>query len=58
MLGTFAQYYSSVLGSHVKKDLEQRALQGKHTGGIPFGYESCWIANDKREKQLEIEGAA
>ena len=55
MLGAFAQYYSSALGTHVKKGLEQRALEGKHTGGIPFGYESCWINNDKGEKQLRCQ---
>ena len=55
MLGAFAQYYSSALGTHVKKGLEQRALEGKHNGGIPFGYESCWITNDKGEKQLRCQ---
>jgi DNA invertase Pin-like site-specific DNA recombinase len=55
MLGAFAQYYSSALGTHVKKGLEQRALEGKHTGGIPFGYESCWMNNDKGEKQLRCQ---
>jgi DNA invertase Pin-like site-specific DNA recombinase len=55
MLGAFAQYYSSALGTHVKKGMEQRALEGKHTGGIPFGYESCWINNDKGEKQLRCQ---
>lgn len=42
MLGAFAQYYSEALGTHVRKGLEQRATEGRHTGGIPFGYESCW----------------
>ena len=55
MLGAFAQYYSSALGTHVKKGLEQRALEGKHNGGIHFGYESCWITNDKGEKQLRCQ---
>jgi DNA invertase Pin-like site-specific DNA recombinase len=55
MLGAFAQYYSSALGTHVKKGLEQRALEGKHTGGIPFAYESCWVTNDKGEKQLRCQ---
>jgi site-specific DNA recombinase len=51
MLGAFAQYYSEALGTHVRKGLEQRAMEGKHTGGIPFGYESCWATNEKGEKQ-------
>jgi DNA invertase Pin-like site-specific DNA recombinase len=55
MLGAFAQYYSSALGTHVKKGMEQRALEGKHTGGIPFAYESCWNTNDKGEKQLRCQ---
>jgi len=50
MLGAFAQYYSEALGTHVKKGLEQRATEGKHTGGIPFGYESCWAKGEKGEK--------
>ncbi len=47
MLGAFAQYYSEALGNHVSKGLSQRAYEGKHNGGIPFGYESCWADNDK-----------
>jgi len=50
MLGAFAQYYSEALGTHVRKGQEQRATEGKHTGGIPFGYESCWIKGEKGEK--------
>ncbi len=41
MLGSFAEYFSSALATHVSKGLDQRAHEGKHTGGIPFGYESC-----------------
>ena len=55
MLGAFAQYYSEALGNHVRKGLEQRALEGKHTGGIPFGYECCWVNTDKGEKQLRCQ---
>jgi site-specific DNA recombinase len=55
MLGAFAQYYSEALGTHVRKGLEQRAIEGKHTGGIPFGYDSCWVTNDKGEKQLHCD---
>jgi site-specific DNA recombinase len=50
MLGAFAQYYSEALGNHVRKSMEQRAIEGKHTGGIPFGYKSCWEYGDKNEK--------
>ncbi len=50
MLGAFAQYYSDALGSHVKKGLGQRAEEGKHNGGIPFGYESCWMEGEKGER--------
>jgi DNA invertase Pin-like site-specific DNA recombinase len=50
MLGAFAQYYSEALGNHVRKGMEQRATEGKHTGGIPFGYQSCWEYGDKNEK--------
>jgi site-specific DNA recombinase len=50
MLGSFAEYFSGALANHVSKGLEQRAHEGKHTGGIPFGYESCWIKGDKGEK--------
>ena len=49
MLGAFAQYYSSALGTHVKKGMEQRALEGKHTGGIPFGYSPAGLTTT-REK--------
>jgi site-specific DNA recombinase len=50
MLGVLAQFYSELLGTHVKKGLDQRAFEGKHTGGIPFGYESCWIDGEKGER--------
>ena len=42
MLGGFAEYFSDSLATHVSKGLSQRAISGKHTGGLPFGYESCW----------------
>jgi len=50
MLGMLGQYYSESLGKHVSKGLDQRAFEGKHTGGIPFGYESCWANGEKGEK--------
>jgi site-specific DNA recombinase len=52
MLGSFAEYFSGALATHVSKGLDQRAREGKHTGGIPFGYESCWTRGEKGEKQL------
>ena len=56
MLGSFAEYFSGALANHVSKGLEQRAHEGKHTGGIPFGYESCWTgAKGNREKKCEPE---
>ncbi|MDD5287522.1 MAG: recombinase family protein [Dehalococcoidales bacterium] len=55
MLGSFAEYFSGALGAHVRKGLDQRAFEGKHTGGIPFGYESCWKEGEKGEKILICE---
>ncbi len=55
MLGAFAQYYSEALGNHVSKGLSQRAHEGKHNGGIPFGYESCWMKGEKGEKICRCE---
>ena len=43
MLGAVAQYFSDSLAKHVRKGQSQRAHEGKHLGGIPFGFESCWI---------------
>jgi site-specific DNA recombinase len=51
MLGSFAEYFSGALANHISKGLDQRANEGKHTGGIPFGYESCWTG-EKGDKQL------
>jgi len=47
MIGAFAQYFSGSLGKHIQKGQEERALQGRHTGGIPFGYESCYEEEDR-----------
>ena len=41
-LGSHAEFFSDSLGVHVKKVQDERAQAGRHTGGIPFGYESCW----------------
>jgi site-specific DNA recombinase len=59
MLGILAQYYSESLGTHVKKGQSQRAFEGKHIGGIPFGYESCWIEeNGERKRRCNPEHPA
>ena len=42
MLAGFAEYFSDSLGTHIKKGISERAHQGRHLGGIPFGYQSCW----------------
>ena len=55
MLGSFAEYFSAALATHVSKGLEQRAIEGKHTGGIPFGYQSCWADGEKGEKRLACD---
>jgi site-specific DNA recombinase len=55
MIGAFAEFYSGSLGNHVRKGLEQRATEGKHTGGIPFGYESCWIDGEKGERRRRCD---
>ncbi len=42
MLAGFAEFFSDSLGTHIKKGISERAHQGRHLGGIPFGYQSCW----------------
>ncbi len=34
----------------MKKGQEQRIVEGKHHGAIPFGYESCWDVTDNGER--------
>ena len=51
MLGSFAEYFSGALSNHISKGLDQRAYEGKHTGGIPFGYDTCWSVGNKAEKK-------
>ncbi|NQW20318.1 MAG: recombinase family protein [Chloroflexi bacterium] len=46
MLGGFAEYFSGSLGTHVRKGQGERARGGRHLGGIPFGYRSCWSGKD------------
>ncbi len=50
MLGAFSQFFSSSLAKHVRKGQQQRAHEGKHTGFLPFGYESCWEKSEKGNK--------
>ena len=58
MMGSFAQYFSDSLATHVRKGLEQRAIEGRHTGGIPFGYQSCWIEErGERKRRCDPEHA-
>jgi site-specific DNA recombinase len=52
MLGGFAQYFSDSLAIHVSKGLSQRAIQGRHIGGLPFGYQSCWESQGAERKRL------
>ncbi len=51
MIGGMAEFFSDMLAVHVKKGIDERALQGKHLGAIPFGYESCWVES-KGERAL------
>jgi site-specific DNA recombinase len=53
MLGSFAEYFSSALATHIRKGQDQRASEGRHTGGIPFGYESCWAEKVKGERYCQ-----
>ncbi len=58
MLGGFAEYFSGSLGTHVSKGQGERARGGRHLGGIPFGYRSCWSGKDgQRVLQCDPEHA-
>lgn len=41
-LGSFGEFFSDMLATHVKKGIEERAYKGLHLGAVPFGYEACW----------------
>jgi site-specific DNA recombinase len=41
-LGSFGEFFSDMLATHVKKGIAERARQGLHLGAIPFSYGSCW----------------
>ena len=54
MLAGFAEYFSDSLSTHIKKGLGERAINGRHLDGIPFGYLSCW-EGPKGARQLTCE---
>ena len=47
-----AELFSDNLGAHVRKGVSERARQGKHLGGVPFGYASCY---EKGQLRCESE---
>ena len=51
-LGSFSEFFSDKLGTHIKKGVSERAHQGRHLGGVPFGYESCY---EKGQLWCEVE---
>ncbi|MDD5094384.1 MAG: recombinase family protein [Dehalococcoidia bacterium] len=57
MIGSIAELSSDNLGAHVSKVMYDRTAVGRHTGGIPFGYESCWIRAemDQRIRRCDPE---
>ncbi len=55
-LGSFGEFFSDMLATHVKKGINERALKGLHLGGIPFGYQSCWEeVNKLRQPRCQPE---
>jgi DNA invertase Pin-like site-specific DNA recombinase len=52
MLSGMAELFSDSVGFHVSKGLKQRAISGRHTGGLPLGYQSCWIEENGERKRL------
>jgi site-specific DNA recombinase len=50
-LGSFGEFFSDMLGTHVKKGISERAHLGLHLGSIPFGYESCWERVDGERRR-------
>jgi len=56
MLSGMAELFSDSVGFHVSKGLKERAISGRHTGGIPFAYGSCWVEEDgERRRRCEPE---
>ncbi len=54
-LGSFGEFFSDMLGTHVKKGISERAYQGNHLGNLPFGYESCRPPERQDRKQCDPE---
>ena len=52
LLGSFAEFSSDMLSEHVKKGLQERAMQGLNTGSVPFGYRSCWTKEHGVRKRI------
>ncbi len=50
-VGSFGEFFSDMLGTHVKKGISERAIQGLHLGGIPFGYQPCWEKIDGERRR-------
>ena len=51
-LGSFGEFFSDMLATHVKKGITERARQGLHLGAIPFGYLSCWVEVDGERRRI------
>ena len=51
-VGSFGEFFSDMLGTHVKKGISERAHLGLHLGGIPFGYEPCWERVDGERRRI------
>ena len=52
VLGSVAEFSSDMLSEHVKKGLQERAIQGLNTGSLPFGYRSCWTKEHGERKRI------
>ena len=51
-LGSFGEFFSDMLATHVKKGISERARQGLHLGAVPFGYQTCWTEEDGEKKRI------
>lgn len=40
-MGSYNEFFSNMLGVHVKKGLHERAREGYGNGDVPFGYRRC-----------------
>jgi site-specific DNA recombinase len=50
-VGSFGEFFSDMLGTHVKKGISERAHLGLHLGTIPFGYAPCWERVDGERRR-------